>query len=250
MLTIERIAKRFANGHEALAEVSLTVARGEILAVVGASGCGKSTLLRLVAGLETPTAGWIALDGRRLDGPSPSLGIVFQEPRLMPWLRLVDNVAFGPSRRLPRQERTALVMSALERVHLASFATALPKTLSGGMAQRAALARALVTQPPVLLLDEPFSALDALTRQALQDELLRLWQEDRPTMLLVTHDLDEALYLADRVVVLGGEPTRVRLELEVALPRPRPRDGQSLARLRARLLAELPRAPVILPAAA
>lgn len=250
MLTIERIAKRFANGHEALTEVSLTVAQGEILAVVGASGCGKSTLLRLVAGLETPTAGRIALDGRRLDGPSPSLGIVFQEPRLMPWLRLIDNVAFGLPRRLPRKERTALAMSALERVHLASSATALPKTLSGGMAQRAALARALVTQPPVLLLDEPFSALDALTRQALQDELLRLWREDRPTMLLVTHDLDEALYLADRVVVLGGEPSRVTLELEVALPRPRPRDGQSLARLRARLLAELPRAPVILPAAA
>ena len=168
----------------------------------------------------------------------------------MPWLRLTDNVAFGLSRDLPRRERDGLAEAALARVGLARFATALPKTLSGGMAQRAALARALVTRPPVLLLDEPFSAVDALTRQALQEELLRLWAEDRPTMLLVTHDLDEALYLADRVIVLGGHPGRVRLDLEVPLTRPRPRDGVALAALRSRLFAELPHGPVDLAAAA
>jgi sulfonate transport system ATP-binding protein len=234
------VAKRFPNGLVALSGVSLRVADGEILAVVGASGCGKSTLLRLIAGLEMPSEGTLTLDGERLSGPSPRLGIVFQEPRLMPWLRLVDNVAFGLPRRLPKAERTRLALAALGRVQLVGFADALPKTLSGGMAQRAALARALVTRPPVLLLDEPFSALDALTRQSLQDELLQLWALDRPTMLLVTHDLDEALYLADRVIVLGGQPSRVRLELEVGCPRPRPRDGVALAGLRERLFAELP----------
>jgi sulfonate transport system ATP-binding protein len=250
MLEVDRVSKRFLNGYAALAEVSLAVREGEILAVIGASGCGKSTLLRLVAGLEAPSAGSIRLDGVRLDGPSPKLGVVFQEPRLMPWLKLADNVAFGLPRRLPRAERTRLAEAALARVGLARFTHALPKTLSGGMAQRAAIARALVTKPPVLLLDEPFSALDALTRQSLQDELLRLWAEDRPTMVLVTHDLDEALYLADRVVVLGGHPGRVRLELEVALPRPRPRDGVALAGLRERLFAELPHGPVDLADAA
>jgi sulfonate transport system ATP-binding protein len=250
VLEVDRIGKRFANGHEALRHVSLRLRGSEAVAVIGASGCGKSTLLRLVAGLDAPSEGRIVLDGAALDGPSPKVGVVFQEPRLMPWLRLIDNVAFGLSRDLPRPERRDLAEAALARVGLARFATALPKTLSGGMAQRAALARALVTRPPVLLLDEPFSALDALTRQALQDELLRLWEEDRPTMLLVTHDLDEALYLADRVVVLGGHPGHVRLDLEVPLPRPRPRDGVALAELRARLFAELPHAPVDLAPAA
>jgi sulfonate transport system ATP-binding protein len=248
MLEIERIGKTFENGYEALSGVSLRLEQGEILAVVGASGCGKSTLLRLLAGLEHSSEGAITLDGERLLGPSPKVGVVFQEPRLMPWLKLLDNVAFGLPRRLPRAERTRLARAALARVGLARFETALPKTLSGGMAQRAAIARALVTRPPVLLLDEPFSALDALTRQALQDELLRLWAEDRPTMVLVTHDLDEALYLADRVVVLGGHPGRVRLELEVGLPRPRPRDGVALGALRERLFAELPHGPVELAA--
>ncbi len=250
MLEIDRVAMRFADGREVLGQVSLSVQAGEIVAVVGASGCGKSTLLRLVAGLEQPTAGSIALDGTRLRGPSPSVGVVFQEPRLMPWLGLVENVAFGLSRTLPRAERQRLAQAALARVGLAGFASALPRTLSGGMAQRAAIARALVPRPPALLLDEPFSAVDALTRQSLQDELLRLWDEDRPTMLLVTHDLDEALFLADRVVVLGGSPGRIRLDLPVPLPRPRPRDGLALTELRVQLFAELPHNRVDLTPAA
>ena len=245
MLEIERIAKRFPGGHQALGQVGLSVAEGEILAVVGASGSGKSTLLRLVAWLDAPSEGRILLDGVPLAGPSAKVGVVFQEPRLMPWLRVLDNVAFGLSRSLPRAERDRRAAAELDRVGLARFADALPKTLSGGMAQRAALARALVTRPSVLLLDEPFSALDALTRQSLQAELVGLWQRDRPTLILVTHDLDEALFLADRVVVLGGQPGRIRLDLTVPLPRPRPRDGAVLARLRERLFAELPHGPTV-----
>lgn len=245
MLEIDRIGKRFPNGHEALGQLSLTIAEGEILAVVGASGCGKSTLLRLVAGLDQPSEGRIGLDGTQLTGPSPKVGVVFQEPRLMPWLKVKDNVAFGLSRQLPRAERERRAAGEIARVGLARFADALPKTLSGGMAQRAALARALVTRPSVLLLDEPFSALDALTRQCLQEELVSLWERDRPTMLLVTHDLDEALYLGDRVVVLGGQPGRIRLDLPVPFPRPRPRDGLALARLRELLFAELPHGPAL-----
>ena len=179
-----------------------------IVAVVGASGCGKSTLLRMVAGLEQPSIGTVHLNGRRVAGPSRDVGLVFQEPRLMPWLSVRDNIAFG-LHHLRHQERRELAEAAIERVHLAGFADALPKELSGGMAQRTALARALVARPPLLLLDEPFSALDALTRQALQDELLTLWAQDRPTMLLVTHDLDEALALADRVVCASGRARAV-----------------------------------------
>jgi sulfonate transport system ATP-binding protein len=251
VLEVDRVAKRFPNGHEALGQVSLRVAEGELLAVIGASGCGKSTLLRMVAGLEAPSEGRVVLDGAALAGPSPKVGVVFQEPRLMPWLSVADNVAFGLPRQLHRAERDRRAAAEIARVGLTRFARALPKTLSGGMAQRAALARALVTRPSVLLLDEPFSALDALTRQSLQEELVRLWEQDRPTLVLVTHDLDEALYVADRVVVLGGHPGRVRLELDVPLPRPRPRDGIALARLRERLFAELPHGPAVdLPAAA
>jgi sulfonate transport system ATP-binding protein len=164
----------------------------------------------------------------------------------MPWLSVRDNIAFGLHHLRP-QERRELAEAAIERVHLAGFADALPKELSGGMAQRTALARALVGRPLLLLLDEPFSALDALTRQALQDELLTLWAQDRPTMLLVTHDLDEALALADRVVVLGGRPGRVRRELPVELPRPRRRTAAAFQLLKEELLGEL---PVVLPAAA
>lgn len=240
MLTLTNVAKRFPDGYVALGGVSLAVERGEVVAVVGPSGSGKSTLLRLVAGLDAATAGEIALDGRRLQGPSPEIGVVFQEPRLMPWLDLVGNVAFGLPRTLPRARRRALAEAAIARVGLSNFTNALPKALSGGMAQRAAIARALVARPPVLLLDEPFSALDALTRQALQDQLLELWDEDRPTMLLVTHDLDEAVTLADRIVVLAGHPGRVRLDLRIPLGRPRFRTGTEFQRLKARLLQELP----------
>jgi sulfonate transport system ATP-binding protein len=246
MLTIDGVAKTYANGYAALAGVSLQVSAAEIVALVGASGCGKSTLLRLVAGLEWPSRGTITLRDRTVTGPSRDVGLVFQEPRLMPWLSVRDNIGFG-LHHLPREERRSLAEAAIARVHLDGFADALPKELSGGMAQRTALARALVGRPPLLLLDEPFSALDALTRQALQDELLALWAVDQPTLLLVTHDLDEALALADRVVVLGGRPGRITREVAVPLARPRRRTAPEFQRLKEELMGEL---PVHLPAAA
>lgn len=218
--------------------VDLSVADGEILAIVGGSGCGKSTLLRLAAGLEATSAGAVRLDGTAIDRPHAQIGLVFQEPRLMPWLSVEENVGFGIEE-LPRAERRARVSEALARVGLESFARAWPRELSGGMAQRAALARSLVARPRVLLLDEPFSALDALTRADLQDHLLQLWSYDRPTLVLVTHDIDEALALADRVVVMRGRPGRIEAIENISLPRPRDRAAADFQSWRRRLLEHL-----------
>ncbi|MCS6877444.1 MAG: ABC transporter ATP-binding protein [Geminicoccaceae bacterium] len=239
MLEIRGLAKRYENGLRALEGVDLVVPSGRFVTVIGPSGCGKSTLLRLLAGLERPSAGTVRLGGEDLRGPSPNIGVVFQEPRLMPWLDLLRNVAFGLSRRIARRERAAMAARAIARVGLAGFERALPKELSGGMAQRAALARALVTRPRLLLLDEPFSALDALLRARLREELLRIWAEDRPTVVLVTHDLDEAVLLADTVVVLGGRPGSVRAVVENDAPRPRAVHEPGVRMLRGRLLALL-----------
>jgi len=238
MLEIVELAKRFANGVSALGPLDLFVGRGEIVGVVGTSGCGKSTLLRIIGGLEPATAGSVQIDGEPVRGPRPEIGIVFQEPRLMPWLTVAGNVTFGLDG-VPRARRAALADAALAKVGLTRFAQALPRELSGGMAQRVALARALVTAPEILLLDEPFSALDAFTRIRLQDELLRLWAIDRPTLLFVTHDIDEALALADRVIVLRGHPGRIRRDDRIDLPRPRRRTDLAFQRWKARLFDDL-----------
>ncbi|HEX6841470.1 MAG TPA: ATP-binding cassette domain-containing protein, partial [Stellaceae bacterium] len=174
MLQIRHVSKRF-DELAALADIDLAVDRGEIVGIVGTSGCGKSTLLRIVGGLEQPSAGSVMLDNVAVAGPRPEVGLVFQEPRLMPWLSVRDNVEFALARR-PREQRRPLAEAALARVGLRTFADALPQQLSGGMAQRAAIARALVARPAVLLLDEPFSALDAFTRFSLQDHLLDIWR--------------------------------------------------------------------------
>jgi sulfonate transport system ATP-binding protein len=237
MLEIRALHKQF-DGVPALAGIDLAAAPGEIVAILGTSGSGKSTLLRIVGGLEPASTGEIRLDGRVVIGPSPKLGFVFQEPRLMPWLRVRDNVAFGLGA-LPREERRTLAAEALDRVGLDDAASLWPRQLSGGMAQRVAIARALVTHPSVLLLDEPFSALDAFTRLSLQEHLLDIWQADRPTMLFVTHDIDEALMLADRVIVLLGKPGRVRRDERIELARPRRRGDPRLARWRERLFDDL-----------
>ncbi|MCW5774763.1 MAG: ABC transporter ATP-binding protein [Rhodospirillaceae bacterium] len=238
MLTLDRTSKRFANGYLALDGISLAVGEGEIVGIVGASGCGKSTLLRLLAGLERPSAGTAAFDGAPLAGPRDEIGVVFQEPRLMPWLSVEANVAFG-LRHLPAKARAARVAETLERVGLGPFAKALPRELSGGMAQRAAIARALAARPKVLLLDEPFSALDAFTRLALQEHLLELWSYDRPTFVLVTHDIDEARALADRIVLMRGHPGRVHREFAVDLPRPRGRTAPRFLAWKEEVLREL-----------
>jgi sulfonate transport system ATP-binding protein len=236
-LHLTDLRKRY-EGLAVLGGVMLDVDASEIVAVVGPSGCGKSTLLRLVSGLDTRFDGRIAIGEREVRGPDRAVGVVFQEPRLFPWLSVADNVAFGLPDRSTLRARE-LVRETLDVVGLASFANALPKELSGGMAQRVALARALVTEPQVLLLDEPFSSLDAFTRMRLQDHLLAAWRRYRPTLVLVTHDLDEAVYLADRVVLFTDRPARVSDVLRVAADRPRDRRDPNLLGLRVALLEAL-----------
>ncbi|MFO1541435.1 MAG: ABC transporter ATP-binding protein [Chloroflexota bacterium] len=207
---------------EALAGCSLGVAAGEVVALVGPSGCGKSTLLRLVAGLLAPDAGSVTVGDLPVRGPSERVGLVFQEPRLLPWRSARENVAYPLELRgIPAAERRDRADALLTLVGLAPFADARPAQLSGGMAQRVAVARALVLDPPVLLLDEPFGALDALTRDRLDEELLALRDRLRMTILIVTHSIPEAVFLADRVVVLSPAPGRVTHEIPVALARPR-----------------------------
>jgi sulfonate transport system ATP-binding protein len=231
-LRVDRLYKSFGS-LDALAGISMHVEPGEIVSVVGPSGCGKSTLLRLIAGLDRPASGSLHLDDQPIIGPSPRVGVIFQEPRLLPWLTVAKNVAFGLRR--PDGRVTAL----LRAVGLEEFARALPRQLSGGMAQRVAIARALATRPEVLLLDEPFSSVDAFTRMHLQDLLLAIWQQESTTMVLVTHEIDEALYLSDRVLVLSGRPARLRAEVRVEVTRPRDRRSTHLARLKAGVLTEL-----------
>ena len=240
MLVLDRVGKTYPNGVHALEGASLSIAPGEIVAIVGGSGCGKSTMLRAIAGLDAPSSGGVALDGMTVTAPHEKIGIIFQEPRLLPWLTVAGNVAFGIEH-LPRRERDERVATALARVGLADKAGAWPRELSGGQAQRVAIARALVPRPEVLLLDEPFSALDAFTRADLQDHLLALWADSRPTLVLVTHDVDEAIALADRIVVMRPRPGRLFEEIAAALPRPRDRRSDAFDAVRHRVLDSLDR---------
>ncbi|HEX7927574.1 MAG TPA: ABC transporter ATP-binding protein [bacterium] len=238
MLRAEAVSKQFPNGYLAVQGISLNVAPGEILGIVGGSGCGKSTLLRLLCGLEAPTQGNVFLGDHQITGPRDDIGVVFQEPRLMPWLTVSQNVQFGLQNR-SKEERESLAEQALTRVGLHRVANAWPRELSGGQAQRAAIARALVAKPQVLLLDEPFSALDAFTRLDLQDHVLQLWEYDHPTLLLVTHDIEEALALSDRVVVMRGHPGRIHGTYTVDLPRPRARSSARFQTWKDDILREL-----------
>lgn len=249
MLVLDRVGKTYPNGVRALEGVSLSVAHGDIVAVVGGSGCGKSTMLRAIAGLDAPSRGRVVLDGAAIAAPHEKIGIIFQEPRLLPWLTVAGNVAFGIGH-LPRSERDGRVARALARVGLADKAGAWPRELSGGQAQRVAIARALVPQPEVLLLDEPFSALDAFTRADLQDHLLALWADTRPTLVLVTHDVDEAVALADRVLVMQPRPGRVFEEIATGLARPRDRRASAFDAARGRVLDALDRSLERAPATA
>ncbi|ASQ92563.1 MULTISPECIES: ABC transporter ATP-binding protein [Streptomyces] len=206
----------------ALGQVSLDIGDREFVAVVGPSGCGKSTLLSMVAGLVEPTSGTVTVDGAPVAGPGPDRGVIFQQYALFPWLTVRGNVEFGLKlARVPAAERRRRAEHAIELVGLADFADALPKTLSGGMKQRCAIARAYAVDPEVLLMDEPFGALDALTRVQLQDQLLDTWTQERRTVLFITHDVDEAVYLAGRVVVMAARPGRVHRIIDVDLPYPR-----------------------------
>src|ERR1700739_4213479 len=249
MLSLERAGKTYPNGVHALGGVTLAVEPGEIVAVIGGSGCGKSTLLRAIAGLDPASEGAVVLDGERITAPHEKIGIIFQEPRLLPWLKVADNVGFGLGGR-PEAERAARTATALKRVALSDKATMWPRELSGGQAQRVAIARALVPRPEVLLLDEPFSALDAFTRTDLQDHLLDLWADAKPTLIVVTHDVDEAIVLADRIMVMRPRPGRISDEIDVDLPRPRDRQSAAFDFVKRRVLAALDRSLNRAPASA
>jgi sulfonate transport system ATP-binding protein len=240
MLVLDRVGKTYPNGVRALDGISLSVGAGEILVVIGGSGCGKSTMLRAVCGLDAPSQGRVVLDGTLIAAPHEKIGIIFQEPRLLPWLCVADNVGFGLEGR-PKAERRARVGRALDRVGLADKARVWPRELSGGQAQRVAIARALVPRPQVLLLDEPFSALDAFTRTDLQDHLLDLWADAKPTLVIVTHDVEEAIVLADRIMVMRSRPGRVYEEIACDLPRPRDRQSAAFDFVKRRVLAALDR---------
>ena len=239
-LVIQKLHKKFLtqeNEVTALKDINLDILQGEFISIVGSSGCGKSTLLRIIAGLENDYEGLVVLGQQRIYKPGLDRGMVFQEHRLLPWLTVEENVSFG-LRGGQREERDRIVQEHIELVGLAGFEKNYPHQLSGGMAQRVAIARALVNRPKVLLLDEPFGALDALTRIQMQQEILRIWEAERTTMILVTHDIDEAVYLGDRVMVMSNRPGTIKKIVPVELPRPRDRSGYEFVQIRKLIYAE------------
>ncbi len=222
---------------QALADVNLDIRDREFVCMVGPSGCGKTTLLRIIAGLETPTAGEVTVDGNAVIGPDPKRGMVFQEYSLFPWRRVIDNVAFGLEMKgVGKEERRKTADHYIDMVGLSQFRNAYPFELSGGMRQRVAIARALANDPDVLLMDEPFGALDAQTRNRMQRELLSLWAGTKQTIIFVTHSVDEAVYLADRIVVLSQRPGTVREIISIPWSRPRDRTSAEFAEVRRRVL--------------
>ncbi len=217
----------------ALDSISLTIRDDELVSLVGPSGCGKTTLLRIIAGLDHPDTGAIYLDGKRITEPGPQVGMVFQEYSLFPWRNVLDNVAFGQEmKNIGKSERYKLAEKYIDLVGLTPFTYCYPYELSGGMRQRVAIARALANDPDLLLMDEPFGALDAQTRNMMQKELLRIWEKKKKTIIFVTHSVDEAVYLSDRIIVLSTRPGRISTIFEVVIPRPRDRTSQEFATLR------------------
>ena len=241
IIAIRDLALAFDQGgvrNEVLRHLDLDVPRGELLAIVGSSGVGKSTLLRVLMGLAQPSAGAVVVDSTA--GVSRAMALVFQDARLLPWRRVASNVSFGLEKTgLAKAERRERALRTLASVGLREHGDRWPHQLSGGQRQRVALARALCVQPEILLMDEPFSALDAPTREALQDELVRIWQTQGITVLFVTHDIEEAVYLADRVIALGGKPGEVRSSVTIDIERPRRRGDPRVDLLAGRIKAEL-----------
>lgn len=237
MFEVNSLVKNFAH-FRALGPLSFNVDQEHIVTVIGPSGCGKSTLLRLLAGLESATQGDIILNGYPVNGTNKEIAVAFQEPRLMPWLNVYQNIELGIWD-WPLAQRQTAITQILKKVSLTEFANALPKQLSGGMAQRVGLARALAGRPKLLLMDEPFSALDPLTRIKMQDHLLEMVGSDVPNILLITHDIDEALVLSDRILVLAGPPAVLKRDLIIDLAKPRKRSAPEFQSLKLQLLEEL-----------
>ena len=224
-IQISKAGKIFSTGERemvALNDINLDVRHGEFICLLGPSGCGKSTLLNAVAGFSLPTTGTILVDGKPVQAPGPDRGMVFQEYALFPWMTVAENISFGLEiKKLPRTQIKEKVGSLLEMLNLQDFRERYPKDLSGGMRQRVAIARVLALDSPIMLMDEPFGALDSLTRRNLQDELLRIWMEFRKTIIFVTHSIEESIYLADRIVVMTYRPGTIKRIVSVAIPRPR-----------------------------
>ena len=241
-LRVVEVSKHFPTPDEsagtthALADVSLSIEAGALVSVIGPSGCGKSTLLRLIAGLDAPDSGELWVGSERITSPSAERGLVFQDPNLFPWCTVRGNIEAGLVARGLLRQKNKEVDEFLRLVGLETFAKAYPHHLSGGMAQRVALARALINHPKILLLDEPLGALDAFTRMRMQDEVLRLWNARGTTMLLVTHDIDEAIYMSDRIVLMTQRPGRIERILEIDLERPRRRNSPEFLQLRSESL--------------
>jgi ABC-type nitrate/sulfonate/bicarbonate transport system ATPase subunit len=243
ILDIADVSKTFPGGTLALQATNLDVAENDFITILGPSGCGKSTLLRMVAGLETPSTGAITLDGHAVRGPGADRGMVFQSYTLFPWLTVLQNVCFGLREKgLPRAQQEAIARPFLAKVGLKDFENHFPKQLSGGMQQRTALARALATNPRILLMDEPFGALDHQTRELMQELLLGIWEQERKTVLFVTHDIDEAIFMGSRVVVMSARPGRIKCDIPVPLAHPRHysmKTTPAFADLKARLTEEI-----------
>ena len=253
-LVIDNVSRIFPGARRlaptrALEPTNLTIPDNDFVTIIGPSGCGKSTLLRLVAGLDQPTTGQILLNGIPVSEPGPDRGMVFQSYTLFPWLTVADNIAFGLREKgTPAHRRTAIVREWLVRIDLVSFEHHYPKQLSGGMQQRTAIARALANDPTILLLDEPFGALDNQTRALMQELLLDIWERERKTVLFVTHDIEEAIFLASRVVVMTARPGRIKADVRIDLPHPRRytiKTSPEFSALKARLTEEI-RAEVVL----
>ena len=223
---------------EVLSGVNLNVQDGELVAIVGASGCGKSTLLKLIITLEPISSGEILLDGEPVNGPSPKCSMIFQEARLFPWLTVRQNIEFVIPDSVPKEKKREMVEYYTNLVGLSEFMNAVPNQLSGGMQQRVSIARALATRPQLLLLDEPFGALDAFTRMNMQNEVLRIREQDKTTMIIVTHEIDEAIYLSNRVVIMGKNPGVVKRIVPVDLPFPRDRTSAEFLEMRGEIMKE------------
>lgn len=244
VLKLENVSKSFAKIEtdevtHALTSVTTTMESGEFISLVGPSGCGKSTMLRLIAGLITPTTGKLTVNGKEIEGPAPDRGMMFQKATLFPWLTVKDNIAFSLKMQGKLKGNEQRVEDMIKVIGLEGFREDYPAQLSGGMAQRVALVRSLINEPPILLLDEPLGALDAFTRMNMQDEILKIWQEKQQLAIMVTHDVDEAIYMGTRVLVMDAHPGRVIADIKIEQPFPRDRSSREFVEYRNDILNKL-----------